>query len=83
MNDFCKFDRMIIYIKSVDCKSQPSVSDKVRNQLSLDLNSMINNKEYSDLIIIINGHEFMAHKALLAVRSQVFAAMFKSDMKEK
>jgi hypothetical protein len=44
---------------------------------------MINNKEYSDLIIIINGHEFMAHKALLAVRSQVFAAMFKSDMKEK
>jgi translation elongation factor EF-4 len=43
---------------------------------------MINNKQYSDLIIVINGHELMAHKAVLATRSQVFTAMFESDMKK-
>jgi hypothetical protein len=58
-----------------------TICDKVGNQLIHDLNSMINNKEYSDLIIVINGHKFMAHKAVLATRSQVFAAMSASDMK--
>jgi hypothetical protein len=45
----------------IECESQPTICDKVGNQLVNDLNSMINNKEYSDLIIVINRHEFMAH----------------------
>lgn len=42
----------------------------------------VNNPEYSDITIHVNGKEYSAHKSILAGRSRVFAAMLHHDMKE-
>ncbi|XP_043287597.1 BTB and MATH domain-containing protein 43-like [Venturia canescens] len=40
-------------------------------------------KTLSDVTFVFDDKELLAHKAVLAVRSEVFEAMFLSDMKEK
>jgi len=53
-----------------------------QNQLSQDLHLLYDTKEYADIMILCGGKTFRGHKNILASRSPVFAAMFKSDMKE-
>ena len=56
------------------------------DQLSLDFGSLLESGIYSDVRLIAKnqpGIEFKAHKAILASRSPVFAAMFTSQFKEK
>ena len=61
-----------------------SVQFKIPNcNLSDDFAQLFEDQEYSDVTLSVNGHEYRAHKAILAARSKVFAAMFKHDMKEK
>ena len=43
---------------------------------------MLNNKEFSDIIISIDGKEIYAHKAVLSSRSTYFEAMFNHDFTE-
>jgi len=43
---------------------------------------LVNNKLYSDLILVINGERLFAHRALLHGRSSYFRAMFESGMAE-
>ena len=44
---------------------------------------ILGDKEFSDVTFIAGDQEIPAHKALLAAKSPVFAAMFKSKMKEE
>ncbi|XP_064458386.1 speckle-type POZ protein B-like [Ornithodoros turicata] len=39
-------------------------------------------RDFSDLTVVADGKKFEVHKAILATRSPVFNAMFKSNMKE-
>jgi len=51
--------------------------------LSEDLSGLFESQKFSDVILSVNGREFFAHKAILAARSPVFAAMFEHEMEEK
>lgn len=48
-----------------------------------DIGELFEDQKFSDVILSVNGREFFAHKAILAARSPVFAAMFEHDMEEK
>lgn len=58
---------------------QPNVP---KYDLSEDLRSLLKNQEFADVIISINHKEYPVHKAILAARSPVFAAMFQHNMQE-
>ena len=51
--------------------------------LSSHLDGLFNNMQFSDVNFNIGGREFLAHKNILAARSQYFAAMFQHPMKEQ
>ncbi|XP_058789648.1 speckle-type POZ protein B-like [Phymastichus coffea] len=50
--------------------------------LSRDFHKLFDNPHLSDVSIVAVGKEFRAHKAILATRSPVFAALFAHDMEE-
>jgi speckle-type POZ protein len=52
-------------------------------QLSDDLLLLFENQKFTDVTISAGGKEIGAHKAVLASRSPVFAAMFGCNVKEK
>lgn len=52
-------------------------------RLSDDIGDLFESRKFSDVILSVNGKEFYTHKAILAARSPVFAAMFEHDMEEK
>lgn len=66
--------------KSSDPHSQQSSDLK---GLSNDFGSLLQSQGFSDVTISVSGKEFKAHKAILAARSPVFAAMFAHDLEEK
>ncbi|XP_037727248.1 protein roadkill-like [Drosophila subpulchrella] len=45
-------------------------------KLSEDMGNLLDNPIFSDVTICVGGQELKAHKAILAARSAVFAAMF-------
>jgi RCC1 and BTB domain-containing protein len=47
-----------------------------------DMKEMVNDDEYSDVTFIVEGRPVYALRAVLAKRSETFAAMFRSGMKE-
>ncbi|KAG8184549.1 hypothetical protein JTE90_012638 [Oedothorax gibbosus] len=51
-------------------------------RLSDDIGELFENQKFSDVILSVEGKEFCVHKAILAARSPVFAAMFEHDMEE-
>nr|CAD7258816.1 unnamed protein product [Timema shepardi] len=52
-------------------------------RLSDDLGLLFENQKFSDVSLFVSGREFQAHKAILAARSPVFAAMFEHEMEER
>ena len=44
---------------------------------------LLDDQKLTDVVLVVGGKEFRAHKAILAARSRVFAAMFEHNMKEK
>ncbi|CAB3236975.1 unnamed protein product [Arctia plantaginis] len=52
-------------------------------RLSDDLGALFDNERFSDVTLAVGGREFQAHKAILAARSPVFAAMFEHEMEER
>ncbi|XP_065200076.1 speckle-type POZ protein B-like [Planococcus citri] len=52
-------------------------------KLSQDLGVLLEDQKLTDVVLSVGGKEFRAHKAILAARSPVFAAMFEHNMKEK
>ena len=78
-----------ITVESQATHSDPRqmVSSTVKNKSATDLaNSILpmqnNKKETCDVTLICGDRQFPAHKFVLAARSNVFAAMFRQDMKE-
>ncbi|XP_034349432.1 TD and POZ domain-containing protein 1-like [Arvicanthis niloticus] len=53
-----------------------------RNRLTDDLGELWEKSLFTDCCLLVAGHEFGAHKAILAARSPVFRAMFEHEMKE-
>ncbi|KAH7979804.1 hypothetical protein HPB49_011115 [Dermacentor silvarum] len=52
-------------------------------RLSDDFGHLFESRKFSDVVMSANGREFYVHKAILAARSPVFAAMFEHEMQEK
>jgi speckle-type POZ protein len=52
-------------------------------RLSEDFGQLFENQKFSDVTLAVAGREFQAHKAILAARSPVFAAMFEHEMEER
>lgn len=48
-----------------------------------DMRNLLISEQLFDVKICVKGQEFHAHKAVLAARSPVFAAMFEHEMAEK
>jgi hypothetical protein len=59
----------------------PAIKDP-RHLLTDDLGELWENSLFTDCCLLVAGHEFRAHKAILAARSPVFRAMFEHEMKE-
>ncbi|XP_037821033.1 speckle-type POZ protein B-like [Lucilia sericata] len=53
-----------------------------KSELNKDLGMLFQNGKLTDFILVGNGKEFHVHKAILAARSEVFAAMFEHEMQE-
>lgn len=51
-------------------------------QLSLDIGNLFNNTDYCDVVLVVDGVEFKAHKIILAARSEYFRALLFSGMRE-
>ena len=47
-----------------------------------EVGHLLGDNQASDIIIISQGHKFPCHKAILAARSQTFAAGFQNNFKE-
>jgi len=50
--------------------------------LTTAMDSMLNCEDYSDVILVIEGREIFAHRAILSSRSAYFNAMFAGKMRE-
>ncbi|XP_021483309.1 speckle-type POZ protein-like [Meriones unguiculatus] len=51
--------------------------------LTDELGELWENSLFTDCCLLVSGQEFWAHKAILAIRSPVFRAMFQHDMEER
>jgi len=56
---------------------------EVGSRLGEDFGSLLKSGELADFTILVDGHTFKCHKAVLAARSPVFKTMFTTDMQEK
>jgi len=53
------------------------------SSLSYDLSEALKNADFTDMTIVCDKKEFHCHKFILAARSEVFAAMFRHEFREK
>lgn len=58
-------------------------SDPHQQLLASDFEQLLDDKDYSDVELIVQGKTLKAHRSILGKRSPVFDAMFRSEMKEK
>lgn len=58
-------------------------SDEPKRKLSVDLGALLESNKFGDIVFKLGDQLIRAHKAILASRSSVFAAMFESEMKEQ
>ena len=72
------------HVISHNCATPINVEAKKKplQQLLCGYVSILNNREFSDIKIIVSGKTLYAHKVILAAHSPVFLAMLNSDMKE-
>ncbi|XP_065218140.1 protein roadkill-like [Planococcus citri] len=54
----------------------------IKCDLSDNLNSLLENPKFADVKLSVNGKSYLAHKAVLAARSRVFARLFE-DLDEE
>ncbi|XP_050545491.1 protein roadkill isoform X3 [Daktulosphaira vitifoliae] len=84
---FCEMTRLQVSVvaDSVNISGQSNaVQFKVPEcRLPDDLGNLFEVQKFSDVTLSVSGREFQAHKAILAARSPVFAAMFEHEMEER
>ncbi|XP_026808520.1 speckle-type POZ protein A isoform X1 [Rhopalosiphum maidis] len=84
---FCEMARLQVSVvaDSVNISGQSNaVQFKVPEcRLPDDLGNLFEIQKFSDVTLSVSGREFQAHKAILAARSPVFAAMFEHEMEER
>ena len=51
-------------------------------KLGHDFETLLETGKQSDVVFVVGDKEFLLHKTVLAARSEVFAAMFQSDLEE-
>ena len=64
-------------------KPPPTISSASYSRADQILENLFTSKDNCDVTFVVGDQEFPAHKAILAARSPVFAAMFQHDMKER
>ncbi|KAG8183131.1 hypothetical protein JTE90_024434 [Oedothorax gibbosus] len=72
-----------IVLCRITLHNEVEVSIEKMNSMATDMGKLFLDGMFSDLTINVGFRKFRAHTAILAARSQVFVAMFQSDMKEK
>ena len=65
----------------VKIKPFKTIPDQIQN-VEKDFQPFLNNKALSDVVFLISGSEFPAHKVILASASPVFDRMFSHEMRE-
>lgn len=62
----------------------PADYDQLKQQRASDnFQSLLDNGKFADVILLVSGKEFRAHRNILSCRSTTFAAMFESGPKDK
>ncbi|CAK9303764.1 unnamed protein product [Gordionus sp. m RMFG-2023] len=79
------FCEVSVVAESVNVSGQTNLTPfKVPEcKLSEDLNALFESQTFSDVVLCVEKKEFKSHKAILAARSPVFAAMFEHEMEER
>lgn len=54
-----------------------------KRRLSVDLGALLESDKFGDVVFKLGNRTIRAHRVILASRSSVFAAMFKTEMKEQ
>src|SRR5690606_1785927 len=63
---------------------KPLLALSIDDNLKQDLQNLLEKKGFqSDVIFVVGKKKFALHKAILAARSPVFAAMFANDLEKK
>ena len=60
-----------------------SLPGAIEDSLTSDLGALLEDKQLSDITLVVGGKEFPAHRNILSARSPVFKAMFQHNMREK
>lgn len=70
----------------LDCETiQEAVTqiEQNKNQVVDDFTRLLGDYRYSDVMLVADGLQYKAHRAILSARSPVFSAMFDHDMTER
>lgn len=73
----------ILVVVKKNIISKKTAISKFSTRKSNVLENLFQNKNFADITLAVENEEILAHKALLAARSEVFAAMFHTTMKEQ
>ena len=81
---FCQVETYTDETPKQSCQTPYDLSQQFRNKEDLlkDLGNLLEKKKHCDVTFDVRGHKIKAHKAILAARSPVFAAMFERSTKE-
>lgn len=74
---------MWIYVEVSELKNLTISEPDTILELTENMNSLFENREFSDLTITVEDKVLKAHKCILSKRSSVFSALLSSDMKER
>uniref|UniRef100_A0A0G4GSZ3 BTB domain-containing protein n=1 Tax=Chromera velia CCMP2878 TaxID=1169474 RepID=A0A0G4GSZ3_9ALVE len=71
-----------VHVLDVSRLDRDALTDASVRGLIGDLKRIVNDPEFSDVTLVVDGKEIYAHKAILATRCEHFRAMFSSKMRE-
>ena len=83
-NNLLPDDKLTIFcrIEKCDCPDEDAPTLRNRRRLVEDYSTLLEKETISDVHFIVQNLKIAAHKAVLAARSPVFAAMFQNEMQE-
>ncbi|XP_043479770.1 speckle-type POZ protein B-like [Leptopilina heterotoma] len=75
--------KLSVFDSLTTIEEEPPVKRRKCNDPMENMKSLLGNENFKDVRFKVEDKEFTAHKAILAIRSPVFAAMFNSKMSEE